>query len=622
MSVFRTFCHALVLGLLSSLEEHEATRVRPSSANVQVHAQKRRMKPDLKDSEIPDIMISAMNAAKAETSETSFFAADVAEDLMIEIQESFAEPLLSLTKNSSRSGAKLFLTSNKKFFLKTIADSEYDTLWKWVHHVEEEPSQNQTLGGLGPSVVKLGTNIYRSKHCTALVGLGQTRCKDSLLVPFYVGFKHSKIFRYDEHDEETEDVANWYFLLMPAAFTREEQALQSLYPELSTNYLGELLDLKPLPSRSEIDKLAPKVKSLSLPFEAFTGIQDVRQMLSDDTDGLNDGNRIDYSMLVWSAQFEAKSEPALELPGCIQSCKPAGEQGVSCVMLCFSLIDYLVEYTFLRHLEDKYKYLHGRGDKFEEYGEKTNDMMHCLGNLPVYGLEYLECMPYLQKACKGIDQEDDAVCKENAEDMETIATSFAGDLFDDVKGAAHQFAEACGSVLKFGVKWSTSPLWLPVVGLQKLGGLVGGLFDSRSKEEIQQEERLKILEKQIELKLQSENEKAAFQFWCQKRVWRQFREDNCVKVNGLRWRHDYKRWEATWRSGADRFLYSFKVEVPTKPDDFEDDWSLRTGLQDFDTALDKALECLRAKDAETCARSGTASTDRVEDPEMFEWHDE
>jgi len=285
-------------------------------------------------------------------------------------------------------------------------------------------------------------------------------------------------------------------------------------------------------------------------------------------------------------------------PSCVQHCHPLREGEVSCVVLCFRIIDYLMQFTLGRQLESKALYVNGRGDKFLDYGDKARDMLHCLGDLPKLGLEFIECRPYLSAACT--HQTNWTVCRNMAFHTEEDKHIFV-DLFSDVTAVARNILWSFGKTLNAPTRfarWYANTLWSVTSSI--FHKVTFCILCPTS-----EQEQKEFLHQQVEAKLMHENSKAAFQSWCQVpgRIWRSLHRSQCVTTEGLRWNMAHGRWEATWLTRDSRLVLGFKVMPPTE-DAFDKDGKWIDSFTDFDTALGKSQDCLKNRRVDLCLQNG------------------
>jgi len=493
-----------------------------------------------------------------------FFPLEMTNGSQQEISNSFAKPAKILTKSSSRSGAYLFLSHDGKFFGKTVKANEFQTLWQFA--------------GNGAAA-----SFYREMMC-ASVAFGMSSCRKSLILPFYLALA-------TEIDNKP-----LMFVLMPAAFKDERQFFDK-FPSFEKDYLGDILDIKPFPSRSEINIFVQLLQEKGLLLDEFDGYSSLKEKVAEDVSYFSRADLIDYSFLVWSGRYEAADKVDLRqtCPSCIQHCQPLPEGDVSCVVLCFRIIDYLMQFTLDRQIESKALYVNGRGDKFLDYGDKARDMLQCLGNVPKLGLEFIECRPYLSAACT--HNTNLSVCRDVARHTEEDRHIFV-DLFTDVTAVAGNLLSGALSAPKRMAKWYANTLW----------SVTSSIFNKVTFcvlcPDAEQEQR-EFLQRQVEAKLMHENSKAAFQSWCQVpgRMWRSFHPSQCVTTDGLRWNMAQGRWEATWISRDARLVLGYKVMPPTE-DAFDESGKWIDSFNDFDTALAKARDCLKNRRADLCLQTG------------------
>jgi len=154
-------------------------------------------------------------------------------------------------------------------------------------------------------------------------------------------------------------------------------------------------DVKPLPNLSgDLAKLVCALRSSWLsklaPLSRWDGWSTVRSVLDRDFKILETNSKVDFSLFIhvlrcglvtcrdWSPTLLDESSTTEGLVGelgCIM--EPTGA-----VLVCFSILDYLMEYGIGRKFESATKH-----DKFSNYGEKLLHAFDCLGGLDAESCE-------------------------------------------------------------------------------------------------------------------------------------------------------------------------------------------------------------------------------------------
>lgn len=236
------------------------------------------------------------------------------------------------------------------------------------------------------------------------------------------------LLRYKDEFETQPLLVRWRYIdpgknvvVMPNAHHPSEYALSVVQTDtasgrkqqmhVSINYMGRW-DLKPLPITS-----AHRPTFLAMLVEREWRLRDMKNWdslvlaLQHTFAWLEAKNLIDYSLIPtlfeYRSRHSSKSKVALEGNHCLfSSVSPSASSSAAdagagvgagaadssetvCEALCFKVIDYLMEFTMRRQMENLAK-----GKRWTNWAEKMASFLNCLGDLT-----QVECIPYLQIGC-------------------------------------------------------------------------------------------------------------------------------------------------------------------------------------------------------------------------------
>eukprot|EP00930_Biecheleria_cincta_P026462 TRINITY_DN18650_c0_g1_i1.p1 TRINITY_DN18650_c0_g1~~TRINITY_DN18650_c0_g1_i1.p1 ORF type:complete len:467 (+),score=48.16 TRINITY_DN18650_c0_g1_i1:34-1434(+) len=306
---------------------------------------------------------------------------------------------------ASRSGAKLMMSPDSKWVVKVVKPAEFGLLWNLLEFDKTWTYENGTwlnwkcmLEKRDPDRCSVSHNPYTNRYRKHI------ESATSLILPLKMMVKSQNIVVMPNVDLEVRRV------LKELGSTAVVKKFDAKPIQVSTSaqrpaLLRELLTLGWAPAHDgslvcgrvslewfrATNQYESKGFSRRAEKHGNSCWMQLQRALVADTNLLDNflGRKlVDYSLLVHLAQIEFKTLPAnFELPvGCILSTQLQGQA----ILMCVSIIDYLMERTVLRWMESWTK-----DKKFHGYAIGVRNLLKCVGDP---SLE--DCNEYLAEACE------------------------------------------------------------------------------------------------------------------------------------------------------------------------------------------------------------------------------